>query len=121
MDPPANEIQCLTLTEDQLYDPVAKVLKDRWVKDNRFRASVVEVTAKQGKRDTGGKWCRPGVAVVAITSYVDVPGKHLDVATFEVKGNDFVDVTAVYEALAHRRAATPAYVIFHVHADKRLN
>ena len=98
---------------------MAKVLKERWVKDNRFRASLVEITAKQGKRDTGGKWSRPDIAIVAMTSYLYVPGKHLDVVTFEVKGADWIDVTAVYEALAHRRAATRAYVIFHLPEDKK--
>ena len=54
-----------------------------------------------------------------MTSYLYVPGKHLDVATFEVKGTDWIDVTAIYEALAHRRAATRAYVVFHVPDDKK--
>jgi hypothetical protein len=40
-----------------------------------------------------------------------VPGKHFDVHTFEVKTFDQLDVTAVYEALAHRRAAHYSYVI----------
>lgn len=34
-------------TEDQLYEPIANVLRDRWVKDNRFRERLVEITAKQ--------------------------------------------------------------------------
>jgi len=101
-------------TEDQLYEPIANVLRDRWVKDNRFRESLVEITAKQGKRQTGGKWSRPDITVVGMTTYVYVPGRHFDVATFEIKAADWIDVTAVYEALAHRRAATRAYVILNV-------
>src|SRR5271157_3626730 len=49
-----------------------------------------------------------------MTTYVYVPGRHFDVATFEIKAADWIDVTAVYEALAHRRAATRAYVILNV-------
>jgi len=97
---------------------MAKVLRERWVKDNRFRESLVEITAKQGKKDTGGKWSRPDITVVGMTTYVYVPGKHFDVATFEVKSADWIDVTAVYEALAHRRAATRAYVIVHAPEQK---
>lgn len=37
--------------------------------------------------------------------------------TFEVKPSDAIDVTAVYEVLAHLRSATHAYVIFHVPDD----
>jgi hypothetical protein len=115
---PTVEPQPPAPSEAQLYEPVARMLKERWVKDNRFRESLVEITAKQGKRDTGGKWTRPDITVVGMTTYVYVPGKHFDVTTFEVKGADFIDVTAVYEALAHRRAATRAYVIVYVPTDK---
>jgi hypothetical protein len=38
----------------------------------------------------------------------------MEVVTFEVKPCDAITVTAVYEALAHLRSATHAYVIFHV-------
>ena len=102
------------MTEDQLYEPMAKVLRERWVKDNRFRESLVEITAKQGPRQTGGKWSRPDITVVGMTTYVYVPGRHFDVASFEVKPANVIDVTAVYEALAHRRAATRAYCLFHI-------
>ena len=43
-----------------------------------------------------------------------MPGKYFDLFSFEVKPNWSVNVTAVYEALAHRRAATHAYVWFHI-------
>jgi hypothetical protein len=43
-----------------------------------------------------------------------VPGSHFELITFEVKAQDQVNVTAVYEALAHRRAATRSYVLLHV-------
>ena len=41
----------------------------------------------------------------------------MEVVTFEVKPRDAIAVTAVYEALAHLRSATHAYVIFHVPDD----
>ncbi len=108
-----------TISEDALYEPMARVVREHWVKDSRFRESLVEITAKQGKRDTGGKWSRPDITVVGMTTYVYVPGRHFDVASFEVKAADSIDVTVVYEALAHRRAATRAYVLLHVPEDQQ--
>src|SRR3954454_20956973 len=46
------------------------------------------------------------------------PGNHLDVKTFEIKSPDAVNVQAVYEALAHRRAATRSYVLFYIPPDR---
>lgn len=43
-----------------------------------------------------------------------MPGKYMEVVTFEVRPSDAIAVTAVYEALAHLRSATHAYVIFHI-------
>jgi hypothetical protein len=45
-----------------------------------------------------------------------VPGKFFDLVTFELKSLDGIDVTGVFEALSHRRAATQAYVWLHVPA-----
>jgi hypothetical protein len=100
--------------EHQLYEPLAKALREGWVKSSRFRQSIVEITARQGRRETGGRWSRPDLAVIGFTTYVYVPGRHFDVVTFEVKPTSAIDVTAVYEALAHRRAATRSYVVLHV-------
>jgi ribosomal protein L36 len=101
-------------TEDALYDPIAKELRENWTSENRYRESIVEITARQGRRDTGGAWSRLDITVVGMTTYLYLPGKHFDVTTFEIKKFDGLVVTAVYEALAHRRAATRSYAIFHV-------
>jgi alkanesulfonate monooxygenase SsuD/methylene tetrahydromethanopterin reductase-like flavin-dependent oxidoreductase (luciferase family) len=50
-----------------------------------------------------------------------VPGKFFDIITFELKPFDSMDVTAVFEALSHRRAATQAYVWLHVPAGEASN
>ena len=102
--------------ESDLYEPVARVLRSEWAKDMRFRSHHVEVTARQGRRDTGGTWTRPDIVVAALRVFPHVPGKYFDLVTFELKAFDGVDVTAVFEALAHRRAATQAYVWLHVPA-----
>lgn len=96
--------------ERGLYAPVAQALSQSWVKDQRFFFRSVEVTAGQGKRFTGGKWTRPDIVVVGLRLFPYLPGKSFDLVTFEVKSPENLDITAVYEALAHRRAATQSYV-----------
>jgi protein tyrosine phosphatase (PTP) superfamily phosphohydrolase (DUF442 family) len=100
--------------EEVLYEPMAKVLREQWTKDSRFQSSKVEITAKQGKRLTGGTWSRPDITVIGYSVFTYLPGRHFEVATFEVKPPTQVTITAVYEALAHRRSATRSFVIFHV-------
>jgi hypothetical protein len=85
--------------ERALYQPVAEVL--------------VEITAAQGGRPTGGQWTRPDIVLAALRTYPYVPGRHLDVVTFEIKPARTLDVLSVFEALSHRRCATHAHVWVH--------
>jgi hypothetical protein len=100
--------------EAELYPPIRGMLKNFWAKERQIEPLAVEVTAAQGRRNTGGRWTRPDLVSVAVRTYRYLPGKYMEVVTFEVKPFDAIDVTAVYEALAHLRSATHAYVIFHV-------
>jgi hypothetical protein len=100
--------------ENILYAPVAKELSEKWTKDNRLEDFVLDITAVQGGRDTGGTWSRPDIVVVSVVNLPFVPGKHLDVTSFEIKPWNQLDVTAVYEALAHLRAVTRSFVFLHV-------
>lgn len=103
-------------SEQELYQPIKGVLEEWAQKAKAFRFDDlwVENLALQGKRDTGGKWSRPDLALIGLTNYPYLPGKVLDVLTFEVKTADHIDVSAVYEALAHRRGATRSYVMLEV-------
>lgn len=106
--------------EEELYPGIAAVLRSDWAKDRRISPLAVDVVARQGRRDTGGIWSRPDLVTVEVKTFEYVPGKFLDLTTFEVKPADAIDVQAVYEALAHRRSATHSYVWLHVpssHAD----
>lgn len=112
---PAEEVaSAVRVTEDALYEPIAGVLRDQWLRNKRYDQAVVEITARQGARLTGGRWSRPDLVLASLTTYPYVPGKHFDITTFEVKSYDAMDVTAVYEALAHLRTATRAYVVLWV-------
>jgi hypothetical protein len=99
-----------------LYEPIRKVLAGDWARDHQSKPVAIEVIAKQGRRITGGRWSRPDLVLIEVKNYLHLPTKILDVRTFEVKPTTAIDVQAVYEALAHRRAATHAYVVLHVPA-----
>jgi hypothetical protein len=100
--------------EAELYPPIRDTLATYWAKERQIEPLAVEITAAQGRRRTGGRWTRPDLVSAAVRTYRYLPGKYMEVVTFEVKPFDAIDVTAVYEALAHLRSATHAYVIFHV-------
>lgn len=104
--------------ESSLYDPMLQVLRERWVLDQPFDQVLVEKTDRGGRR-ADGIWTRPDITVAAMTSYTFVPGRHFDIVTFEVKHFSGLNVTAVYEALAHRRAATRSYLLIYV-PDRQL-
>lgn len=104
--------------ERDLYAPMAEVIRNRWGNAYRLDSLVVEITAQQGARQTGGRWTRPDITVASFKTFAYVPGKHFDLITFEIKPYDTLDVTVIYEALAHRRAATRAYALVHIPDDK---
>ena len=100
--------------ETDLYPDIQATLGTFWAKERQIEPLAVEITAAQGRKATGGWWTRPDLVSVAVRTYRYLPGKYMEVVTFEVKPSDAITVTAVYEALAHLRSATHTYVIFHV-------
>jgi len=107
------------LAEKDLYVPILETLRTGWIPDHRIDDFVVHQTAHQGRRDTGGKWTRPDITLASSNNYKYVPGRSVEIRTFEVKMGVGVDVTAVYEALAHRRAAHYAHVLVYVPDTQR--
>jgi hypothetical protein len=98
--------------EKGLYAPIAHVLRNEWRAEMRLESLFVEITARQGRRSTGGKWTRPDLAGLSIRTFKYLPGKHVDVWTFEVKSAGDLDVTGVFEAAAHSRGAHRSIVMF---------
>ena len=107
-------------TEKDLYEEVRRVIDERWVKEKNFSEQYfVEITAQGGGAKTG-IWSRPDVTVVAKTIYKFVPLSDLDVITFEIKHSGVdIDVTAVYEALSHKKSATQSYLLIYVPENKQ--
>ncbi|MEV6489944.1 hypothetical protein AB0M20_15175, partial [Actinoplanes sp. NPDC051633] len=114
----AASIEASIQSELALYEPMRAVIAGEWARDHRVEPLAVEVTALQGSRLTGGVWSRPDIVSVEVRTFAFVPGKHLEVVSFEVKAAHSINVQAVYEALAHRRSATRSYVLLHVPPDR---
>jgi hypothetical protein len=101
--------------EHALYEPFAKAIGKR-AKDEGAENTIVEVTARQGKRYTGGEWSRPDVCQVSVRNLRYLGQKVVEVTTFEIKTSD-CDVRAVYEALSHSRRAHRSYLAIYLPAD----
>jgi molybdopterin converting factor small subunit len=112
------EVAAALRRELDLYEPMQLVIGAEWAKDHRAKPLAVEVTAQQGRRATG-IWARPDIVSVEVRTFAHMPSKYIEVITFEVKPSDGISVQAVYEALAHRRAATRSDVLLHVPAERR--
>jgi hypothetical protein len=104
--------------ESALYQPMRDVIEHGWAKSRGITPAVVEIIAHGGSKPTG-TWKRPDVVSVAVQAFTHLPGKFIEVATFEIKPSNSIDVLAVYEALSHRQAATHAYVLLHVPVAER--
>ena len=98
--------------ELSLYPHMSAEIKTRWadewphdyVEPDRF-CEVLDTHAAKG----GGRWSAPDIALLGGKTLPFLPGKFLDVVTFEVKPR--LDITGLYEALSHRTHATHAYLV----------
>ncbi len=102
------------IKETELYSIVSQYIQKTWVKDNGISQFVLERTASQGKRKTGGKWTRPDFALIALKSFPYIPGKVLELITFEVKPQDEYGIEAVFETAAHSRFSNKSYLLIHL-------
>ena len=101
------------LSEDQLYTPAQEQITINWHVRQKLDSVHVENIAKQGRRDTGGSWSRPDLALVALKTFEYLPERIFEIHTFEIKASYDVTVKGVMEALSHREIATRSYVIYH--------
>jgi len=100
-------------SELQLYPPVKKQLEANWAKRRQLDDCHCEITALQGRRETGGSWSRPDLALIAYRKYEFLPERVFELFSFEVKPATDISIKGVMEALAHREAATRSFVIYH--------
>lgn len=100
------------VAEATLYEPFQKVIQTGYVLDNDLKPWICEITAFQGRRNTGGLYTRPDVTLIAIQTFVYVPEKLFEVITFEIKPNIETAMEGVYEAAAHSAFAHRSYLAF---------
>jgi hypothetical protein len=90
--------------ELQLCPPFFESLR-LWAKDQGWTDHVVNHSASQGRRNTGGTWTRPDFVVIGYRKFEDTLGIVRDAGTFEVKTST-CGIAAVFETAAHSRVAT---------------
>ena len=99
--------------EDSLYTPMHDTIKRSWVKNDQIENFVSKITARQGRRDTGGRWTRPDITLVAVRLYPFIPGKSIEVITFEIKPWNYLGVEGVFETASHSAFAHRSYLMIH--------
>lgn len=97
--------------EKELYEPVHSSLLKWWIPQEDIREYVLEITANQGRRQTGGMWTRPDIVCVGATAFPFVPGRSLEVTTFEIKKTIEEAVEGVYETAAHSAFAHRSFLV----------
>jgi uncharacterized protein (DUF736 family) len=110
---PAPKAEC------RLYEPFLEAIKKGYAPEYRISRSVMEITAAQGRRMTGGKWTRPDITLIAVRTFSFVPGKRLEVVTFEVKPDQDLAFDGVFEATAHSAFAHLAFLAVKVSGGKK--
>ena len=101
-------------SETSYYEPIRRELELYWAeqpkREYHLRQRFLRVldTHHRG-RGRDGRWARPDLTLLGGKVLPYLPGKFLDVITFEVKLG--MPVEGLYEALAHRRRANFAYVV----------
>lgn len=115
--PQAKPSATIYKTESDLYLPVQETINKSWVKNYGIEDFVSEITAQQGGRVTGGKWTRPDISLFAIRIYPYVPGKSVELITFEIKHVGAYGVEGVFETAAHSAFAHRSFLMLYVPND----
>jgi len=98
--------------EADLYQPFKIAIETGYVPDNDLKPWICEITASQGRKNTGGRWTRPDVALIAQQTFPYVPNKIFQVITFELKPDLGTALDGVFEASAHSAFAHRSYLAF---------
>jgi hypothetical protein len=100
--------------ESHLYDAFHQTIETKWIEENDIADYVSEISAHKGRKPTGGKWTRPDVTLVSVGNYPFIPGKSVEVITFEIKPADAHGLEGVYETASHSAFANKSYLALHV-------
>lgn len=102
--------------EKELYLPIVEGTP-RWSRMERYwRCEAFDVSS-QGRRVTGGRWTRTDLLIAGVKHYQNVkyvPTTHVSLHAVEVKTWAGLDITAVFEVLAHGSDTTHQWVFCEV-------
>jgi len=101
------------IAERALYEPLLEYIRQTWVPENEIKNFVLDKTAALGMKKTGGVWTRPDLSLVGIHTFTYIPGKTIELVTFEVKPTDDFRIEGVFETAAHSRATHRSYLMIH--------
>lgn len=107
------------IKENDLYDPFIKVVKEYWVKENDIEDYIVDKTANQGRKKTGGRWTRPDITLISMKNYQFIYGKIMDVITFEIKPENDYGVESVFETASQSVFAHKSFLCIHLSSGKQ--
>ena len=102
--------------EQHVYDHLIENLSP-WIQSNLFNPYNLHAQKllRTHSRKLSGKWSTPDFTAVCLYKCVHTGYKGTELVTFEVKhATQQLDVTCVYEALAHARASNYTTLLFYV-------
>ncbi len=98
----------------QLRDYFYKMLSEYWVKEQGIREFVLEKSSPQEGRRVIGTGTAPHLTLISIGKYTFIPGKVLEVMSFDVRQRDTFHVTDVFRAAAHHAFAHKSCLAIHI-------
>jgi len=103
--------------EKDLYEPFVQTIEKNYVADLKIRDYILQNTSTQGRKFTGGSWTRPDVTLITVDTFSFIPGKVMNIITFEIKHNAQFDIYGVFETAAHSRFANKSYYVGYLPND----
>jgi hypothetical protein len=111
-----DEVKIQKLESDH-YPGVEKRITNQLNQD--FEHVVIEETARQGRKQLGGKWMCPDFLAITVQKFDYILYEEFTLSSYEIKRSDVVDISAVAEAAAHQRLAQLAYLVIVPHGDDK--
>ena len=109
-EPAEAAVQPPPVAERELYAPLHDTFRSQWCKDRNYDDAEAVITAYQVRR-ARGVWSCPDITIVGMKCHKNIARADVEYITVEVKTPQNVSTTALYEALAHRRAANRSYLL----------
>jgi hypothetical protein len=103
------------VAEKALMEPTLHYLRREFVgllELPETSSAIVIDTSKMGP--IKGTWARPDFVLVTASTYALMPGRHIDVHSFELKNANGGSVSSVHEALAQTRFTHYGHFIWHL-------